>query len=280
VSSLHGKPRVGEDGAVPSRTFEINTFLQRELKRRQLDEVAAVEAARWLDSSGLLEDSASRPGLPLRKMLRAGDIDAAIQRPAGSHGRWFIGRADRSRGDRSPAPQVEVRRQPAPRLRKRDDEAHMRARRRRERAAKKYQPVSIRLLLVAEAPPSALDRYFYFETVPTQDSLFRYVARAILRAEPTRVNKAVLLGRLRDCGVFLIDLWRDPIDARSDQPDVAGLVRRIRQLAPQRIIVIKTGVFDLVRGPLLTRDCRSLTNACRFLVAASSTSSSRHSLEH
>jgi hypothetical protein len=38
----------------------------------------------------------------------------------------------------------------------------------------------VELLLVAEAPPSALDRYFYFEDVPVQDSLFRYVARAIL----------------------------------------------------------------------------------------------------
>ena len=67
----------------------------------------------------------------------------------------------------------------------------------RARAAKKYRPASVKLLLVAEAPPSALDRYFYFEVVPTQDSLFRYVARAILKVEPTRANKAELLGRLR-----------------------------------------------------------------------------------
>jgi hypothetical protein len=40
----------------------------------------------------------------------------------------------------------------------------------------------VRLLLVAEAPPAALDRYFYFEDVPRHDSLFRYVARAILES--------------------------------------------------------------------------------------------------
>jgi hypothetical protein len=87
--------------------------------------------------------------------------------------------------------------------------------------------------------------------VPTQDSLFRYVARALLNLEPTRANKPEILGRLRDRAVFLIDLWPDPVDARKNSPDIAGLVRRVQKLAPARIIVIKAGVFDVVRGPLL-----------------------------
>jgi hypothetical protein len=45
--------------------------------------------------------------------------------------------------------------------------------RRRARAARRYRPEKVDLLLVAEAPPSALDRYFYFEDVSEQDSLFR-----------------------------------------------------------------------------------------------------------
>ena len=53
------------------------------------------------------------------------------------------------------------------------------------------------------SPPGAPDRYFYFEDVTEQDSLFRYVARGVLDEEPTRENKAELLGRLRDRGVFL-----------------------------------------------------------------------------
>jgi hypothetical protein len=39
-------------------------------------------------------------------------------------------------------------------------------------------------LLLAETPPSSLDRYFYFEDVRDQDSLFRHVVRAILAIEP------------------------------------------------------------------------------------------------
>lgn len=83
-----------------------------------------------------------------------------------------------------------------------DEDAGSNAQRRRERSATKYRPVLVKLLLVAEAPPAALDRYFYFEHVSTQDSLFRYVARAILNAEPTRGNKAELLGRLQGRGVY------------------------------------------------------------------------------
>ena len=71
----------------------INEFLQSRLRELGRDEVPAVEAARWLDTSGQLADSARTPGLPLRNLLRAGQITGAEQRPARRHGRWFITRA-------------------------------------------------------------------------------------------------------------------------------------------------------------------------------------------
>jgi hypothetical protein len=61
-----------------------------------------------------------------------------------------------------------------------------RARRRRDAAAARYKPDVVALLLVAEAPPNGLDRYFYFVDVPDQDSLFRHVVRAVLAVEPSR----------------------------------------------------------------------------------------------
>jgi hypothetical protein len=106
-------------------------------------------------------------------------------------------------------------------------------------------------LLVAEAPSAAVDRYFYFEDVPRQDPLFRYVARAIVKLEPTRENKAELLARLRDSGVFLIDLKLDPTDRGSLAAEVPGLIRRARRLDPEKIVVIKSSVFDLVRDAFL-----------------------------
>ena len=50
-------------------------------------EVSAVEANAELARRGLLLDSETRRGLPLRRLLRAGLIENAVQEP---NGRWFI----------------------------------------------------------------------------------------------------------------------------------------------------------------------------------------------
>lgn len=76
-------PRSGTD------VKAINEFLQAELRSRERDEVAAVEAAKWLDQARLLTDSTIRPGLPLRDLLRAGLIIGHRQEP--NH-RWYIDR--------------------------------------------------------------------------------------------------------------------------------------------------------------------------------------------
>lgn len=75
---------------MPHDHTEIAVWLQRELRRRNQSEVAAVEAARWLDRAYVLEDSRSRPGLPLRTLLRVERIGGGEQRPPRRYGRWFI----------------------------------------------------------------------------------------------------------------------------------------------------------------------------------------------
>lgn len=72
---------------------EIAALLQRRLDQSGLDEVTAVEAAVWLDDADVLKDSRTRPGLPLRELLRAGKISHAEQRPPSPNGRWYIVRA-------------------------------------------------------------------------------------------------------------------------------------------------------------------------------------------
>lgn len=84
-------PAGGHTPVAEADTAErVEHFLSNELRRRRLDEVPAVEAARWLDSAGVLSDSRSRPGLPLRNLLRACALSIAEQRPPRPHGRWFI----------------------------------------------------------------------------------------------------------------------------------------------------------------------------------------------
>jgi hypothetical protein len=219
---------------------DINIFLREELRRRKLVEVTAVEAARWLDEAGLLADSPHRPGLPLRNLLRRGDIHGAVQRPPRPNGRWFISAVDTS----SKRPENDRVRRLNPNPEESATEANREARTRREEAAARYKPDVVDLLLVAEAPPHALDRYFYFEDVREQDSLFRYVCRVVLDREPTREAKPELLKELRGRGVFLIDLLQDPVDGTPLSKSVPGLVERSLALNPRRIILIKATVFD------------------------------------
>lgn len=127
-------------------------------------------------------------------------------------------------------------------------------RHRREAAAERYRPKVIRVLLVAQAPPAAVDRYFYFPHVAVHDWLFRAVTKALLpQHQITRTNKASLLAQLRDRGVFLIDLKPDPID-EGDGADlsscVPALLARITELAPERIILIKVDVYDAAYSTL------------------------------
>jgi hypothetical protein len=64
----------------------INRALGRLACAQPEGEITAVDAARELDRLGLLRDSASRPGLPLRKLLRDGEIVNGYQQS----GRWWF----------------------------------------------------------------------------------------------------------------------------------------------------------------------------------------------
>jgi len=66
---------------------KINFLIQRQLQINGWQETTAIEAAKWLDSAGLLKDSEVRPGYPLRNLLRKGLIIGQYQK---SNRRWFI----------------------------------------------------------------------------------------------------------------------------------------------------------------------------------------------
>ncbi len=117
----------------------------------------------------------------------------------------------------------------------------------RHAAAKKYQPATVKLLLVAEAPPCDLDRYFYFEEVNRHDWLFRYVWEGLTGKKPDMSRKADHLAALQRAGVFMIDLHEDNISQptlKQLTPKVPGLIERCRDLKPKHIILIKHVVYD------------------------------------
>jgi hypothetical protein len=92
----------------------ITAFLKKQLRQLGLAEVPAVEAAKWLDRAGLLADSLSRPGLPLRRLLRAGKVSCAIQRPPLPNGNWFVLQHDVAAAVGAPLPQSGAGSQPKP----------------------------------------------------------------------------------------------------------------------------------------------------------------------
>lgn len=120
------------------------------------------------------------------------------------------------------------------------------ARRRRRQAAERFRPDVVDTVLVVEAPPSALDRHFYFEDVQTHDSLFRHVVEAFLGAKPTR-DKLPYLDELRERGIFLLEMSPDPFSSRREVLPgcVPDLVRRCRRLDPRRILLIGAVVYDV-----------------------------------
>jgi hypothetical protein len=115
---------------------------------------------------------------------------------------------------------------------------------RRAGAADRYRPERIETLLIAEAPPSALDRYFYFPDVEAHDSLFRHVAAAILGETPSRDGMETALSALCARGFFLIDVSPEPLGAAPLEAHVPALVERVRHLAPEKVILIKATVYD------------------------------------
>lgn len=123
----------------------------------------------------------------------------------------------------------------------------------RRKAAAKYKPKKVELLLIAEAPPCATDRYFYFEDVDQHDWLYRYVWEGLAGTKPVKGEKPAHLAALRDAGVFLIDLHEANISQPTIaqlRPKVPGLVERASALKPKRVILIKSIVHDAAHDAL------------------------------
>jgi hypothetical protein len=82
--------RAKEKIMLTKKLIEINRYAQNLLREENLDRITAVELARRLHPD-LLKDSAHRPGLPLRNLLRDKKILGAYQ---GENQRWFIKRIE------------------------------------------------------------------------------------------------------------------------------------------------------------------------------------------
>jgi len=130
----------------------------------------------------------------------------------------------------------------------------------RREAAESFRPAHVDCLLVAEAPPADKARYFYFETVATQDSLYLEVSKALffsLDTQRLRANKARYLSRLRDQGMWLVDLAEDPSRIQGISPttsplgstrwwsDVSRFILVASSFLPARCMTLPFNVFRM-----------------------------------
>lgn len=72
-----------------TKILSVNNFIQSFLHNHNLKSITPVEIAQELDKCGILKDVATRPGLPLRNLIRQGKIEGTWQ--DGSK-RWHIDR--------------------------------------------------------------------------------------------------------------------------------------------------------------------------------------------
>src|SRR5438128_2033017 len=125
------------------------------------------------------------------------------------------------------------------------------------RARRKYRPRKVRLLLIAESPPSS-GGFFYFPMTIGKDHLFRETMKALdlwPENEPMRrgVDKRSMLRRFQSMGFYLLDTCDFPVDKmrpverrEAVLQQIPRLVDNVIEADPLHILVVKSTVFNPV----------------------------------
>ncbi len=128
-------------------------------------------------------------------------------------------------------------------------------------AREAYKPERVRLLLIAESPPAS-GGYFYFEKTVGKDHLFRETMKALglwpeAKTLPKGLDKRPFLRQFQAKGFFLIDTSLVPVDnlpsperRKAIVKGLPRLVDDVRQLGPERIVIVKASIYDPVRDAL------------------------------
>ena len=126
-----------------------------------------------------------------------------------------------------------------------------------ESARQKYKPSSVKILLIAEAPPNDIERFFYYEDVREKDFLFLGVVEVIypelkkdyiLKGRRPE-SKRFILNKLKSDGIYLIDLSDTPMSflvPKTLDHFVKPLLEKVKDLVNMKtkIILIKANIYD------------------------------------
>jgi hypothetical protein len=129
------------------------------------------------------------------------------------------------------------------------------------RARRRYRPHKVRLLLIAESPPSS-GGFFYFPTTIGKDHLFRETMKAVdlwPKNEPMckGVDKRSMLRRFQSMGFYLLDTCDSPVDKlrpverrEAVLQQIPRLVKDVIKVNPSHIFIVKSSIFNPVSQAL------------------------------
>ena len=133
--------------------------------------------------------------------------------------------------------------------------------RRFDKARRKYRPSKIRLLMIAESPPSS-GGFFYFPKTIGKDHLFRETMKTIglwsaKSPMPRGTDKTPMLRNFQSMGFFLLDSSDYPVDKMPNHARMEAIKDQLPRLVedviladPANIVIIKSTIFGPVKSAL------------------------------
>ena len=130
----------------------------------------------------------------------------------------------------------------------------------RSEATQRYRPAQVHVLFVAESPPAAPDRHFYFPDVTRADTLWIELMRALYPSDfgetkAERKRKAEWLRRFQADGYWLIEALPVPIDKqrkeRQIRDNAASVINEIQVAGPDNVVLIAASVWQALRDPVI-----------------------------
>lgn len=254
--------------------IKLDDYLQSTGKKS----IGAVEANEMLAKSGLLKDSKNRPGKPFRELLRKGLIKHAFQ-TGGKGSEWVIPLSNNLKDVSSNYSLTQTKKIETTMSKSKSEKSIdiIRLKEQLDKARQNYKPEKVKYLLVAEAPPDSVDRFFYYPDVFEKDDLFLGVTRALYpklkvkhlesrRRRDGNVKKSIL-EKLKKDGFFLLDLSEMPISYLTDSlnSQVPLLINKINAIADEntKIILIKVNVYDIAFAALKEAGIKNVID-CRI----------------
>jgi len=258
--------------------MDINTiikFLDDYLTRTGRTSLDPVEANGILAKAGILNDSKDSPGLPLRKLLRKGNLPHSFQ-SGGKGSAWTIPHSSKRTNVSSNYNAEKTRVKKAATVKPKDNVTATvdisKLKKQLENARHKYKPETVKYLLIAEAPPDSIDRFFYYDNVHQHDYLFLGVTQALypdlkdkfLASGRSKEIKNSILLKLKADGFYLLDLSELPLSLLQDNlySQLPTLTEKINLVANKhtKIILIKATVYDTAFQFLQQKGFANLVN--------------------